>query len=396
MKTLNIGHNYFIVGGSDRVLIETVKLMSSHGHTAIPFCCADEKNLPSEYSKYFPSSISTDGSNPLDIIQYFYNHDAVVKLEYLLDEHPEIEIAHLHIYYGKITTSVLKVLKKRNIKIVQSLHEYKLVCPVYTMQRDGDVCDKCLDGSFYNCIRYRCKDNSFIKSSIVTLESYFSRYMGDVTLIDKFISVSHFHRTIMIKGGVPDSKISVLHNFVDTNVVTKTLKHKGYFLYFGRIEKLKGIDTLIEAFKQSHHRLIIVGDGSYVENMKSKIEHLDNIEYAGFQEGDVLATTIRNCVAVIVPSEWYENCPMNVLEAKAYGKPVLGCDIGGIPELVDDGKDGYIIPVRDSEALVNKLDYLVRDYESLASQSLDNCVINFSDTAHYNKLMAIYDSLLKF
>ncbi|HGY9592875.1 TPA: glycosyltransferase family 4 protein [Vibrio campbellii] len=390
MKTINIGHNYFIVGGSDRVLVETVKLMNDNGHEAIPFCSKNRNTLNTKYEKYFVNSISTIKPNISSLHTFFYNFDAVKKLESLLDMHPDISIAHLHIYYGKITTSILSVLKNRNIKVIQSLHEYKLACPVYTMERNGDVCKMCIKGSFYNCVKYKCKNESFSQSLVMSLESYFSRFMGDRKKIDMFVSVSRFHKEIMIESGISSSKIQVLHNFVDVNSIPYIREHDGYFLYFGRIEKLKGIDTLLSAFSKTKHKLIIVGDGSYKEHLINSIRDISNIEYLGFKSGNELNKIISRAVGVIVPSEWYENCPMNVLEAKAYGKPVIGTCIGGIPELINDGKDGYIIPVKSPDLLAEKVELVFDNFHIFSKNSRTDCEERFSKETYYSKLMTIY------
>lgn len=393
MKTLNIGHNFFVIGGSDRVLIETVKLMNSNGHNAIPFCSIDQRNIKSDYDKYFVKSISTEKPSITSLPSFFYNFDAVEKLKCLLDDNPDIKVAHLHIYYGKITTSILKVLKGRGIKIIQSLHEYKLACPVYTMIRNEQVCRKCIDGDFYNCIINKCKDDSYIKSGIMTLESYFSRAMGDIRNIDTFISVSHFHKKVMVETGIHEDKIKVLHNFVSTKVRHNYKpSHNNYFLYFGRIEKLKGIDTLLEAFVGTEYNLIMAGDGAYSETLSIRLQNIDNISFVGFKSGDDLEKLIDNAIAVVVPSEWYENCPMNILEAKSAGKAVIGSDIGGIPELIEDGQDGYIFPVGDVNKLRTRLHDVLIDFENLSFKALENCQKYFSQDAYYNKLVEIYNS----
>lgn len=393
LKTINIGHNYFIRGGSDRVLVKTVELMNVNGHIAIPFCSSDPRSLPNDYLKYFVNSINTDSSSSFfQKLSFFYNSDAKSKLMELLRIEPDIDVAHLHIYYGKITTSILKPLKDKKIKIIQSLHEYKLACPIYTMERNGNICDLCINGAFYHCAQFKCKNNSLLQSLVMTIESYFSRFMGDIKLIDKFISVSYFHKGIMEEVGIPSDKIEVLHNFVDVSSIEYKPFHSGYFLYFGRIEKLKGIDTLLESFSRISDQLLIVGDGSYVDVVKEKTSNLDNVSFLGFKEGDELQNLIANSIGVIVPSEWYENCPMTILEAKAHGRPVIGTNIGGIPELITNGIDGYIIPCRDTVALRNAIVSVKQHFLSLSHNARIDAENRFSKEAYLQKLLNIYES----
>lgn len=395
MNILQIGHNYHIAGGSDRVLIESKSMLENFGHSVIPFCAVSHRNQPSNYQQYFVNSIDLNAITIKSALSFFYNLEARKKIRMLLNEN-NVDIAHLHIYYGKLTTSILNPLIEKKVPIVQTLHEYKLVCPVYTLERNGVICNDCVSGTFLNCIRYKCKDNSVLKSSVMVLESYISRALGDVSKIDLFLSVSFFHKRIMIQGGIPPEKIEVLYNFVDTEYYIPTYEVGDYYLYFGRIEKLKGIDTLIQAFSQRlEKKLLIVGQGSYVDSLLKSISQLPNISYVGFKSGTELIDIISKCKAVIVPSEWYENCPMNVLEAKALGKPVIGSNIGGIPELINNGKDGLLFEPGSSLELaccLDEIDEQVFAYGKYARLDVEN---RFSKNSHYNKLNMFYQKISK-
>lgn len=391
MKILNIGHNYFVAGGSDRVLIETGLLLEKNGHEVIPFCAENKKNIPSKYLRFFPVSIEFDSLTLSSFFSFFYNFKAKKQLSRLI-EHQEshVDLAHLHIYYGKLTTSILHSLNSKGIPIIQSLHEYKLACPVYTMESKGSVCDACINGNRLPCIIKRCKNDSIAQSFIMAIESSFSRKMGDIRNIDLFLSVSEFHRAIMLKAGVPSDKLRVLHNFVNTDKYKTTETHGGYYLYFGRIEKLKGMDTLINAFRNSNQKLVIVGTGAYLTKVESSISLLDNITYLGFRSGDALIEIIADAKCVIVPSEWYENCPMNLLEAKALSRPVIGANIGGIPELIRDGIDGYIFEPGSVQGLKDAISKVDSQFTSFSKEARKDVMTRFSQEAYYKKLMGFY------
>lgn len=381
-----------MAGGSDRVLIETERMLKDKGYTVIPFCSKNERNLESKYSKFFPSSINTKSKFFNNPISFFYNFEAASKLDALLLEH-DIDIAHLHIYYGKLTCSILSVLNKQKIPIIQTLHEYKLVCPVYTMERGGMVCNECITSSRLKCVTNRCKDGSVIKSSAMALESYISRKLGDISKIDLFLSVSNFHRNIMIQGGIPCEKIEVLYNFIDVNSYIPNFDNEGYFLYFGRIEKLKGIITLVDSFSELNMKLLIVGDGSFAKELVEMIKDISNIDYIGFKDGEELKSIISKSKCVLVPSEWYENCPMNVLEAKSLGKPVIGSNIGGIPELIRDGVDGYLFSPGNVEELkeaVLKVEKYLVPFGKCARLDVEQ---RFSESVYYEKLNSHYKKL---
>lgn len=300
----------------------------------------------------------------------------------------------LHIcifYHGKQTPAILPVLRKRGIPIVHSLHEYKLACPVYTLQRHGKNCELCVQGSLLNSIRHRCKDKSISRSLIMALESKTGRVLGDVRHVDRFICVSDFQREIIGRAGVPQEKLASLHNFIDPANYAVPVSNEGYFLYFGRIEKLKGLQTLVNAFAETGQNLIVAGEGSWKTDLVQKIADLPNISFIGFQSGQRLAKLIQNAGAVVVPSEWYENCPMSVLEAKAYGKPVIGARIGGIPELVRHGVDGFLFEAGNTNDLIGALNGMETvDHDAFAQASRSDAEARFSAASYLDSLMNIY------
>ena len=391
MRILQISHNFHIVGGSDAVFFATSDLLRNAGHEVIPFCMQDRANHPSRWSRYFPRGADTRAAPVRDTLRYFFNAEARDKLRRLLDHVGPVDAAHLHIYHGKQTTAILPVLRKRGIPVLHSLHEYKLACPVHTLQRDGKPCELCVRGSALNCIRHRCKDGSLARSVVMAAEQLTSRILGDVRWVDRFICVSDFQRQIMARAGIPEHKLHTLHNFVDTDAVRAKPGHDGYLLYVGRIETLKGVPTLLQAVAQSGHQLRIAGDGAWRAELERRIAGLANVTYLGFQHGEALRRLIVRAKAVIVPSEWYENCPMSVLEAKALGRPVIGARIGGIPELVSDGSDGFLFKPGNVVDLVRALAALDQaDHAGLSRNARQDAEVRFSHKVYLDALLRHY------
>ena len=389
MRILQVSHNHHVVGGSDRVFFETSKLLEAAGHEVIPFCLSSPKDLPSRWSRYFPKGADSANPRVRDAARYLYNFDARRRLEQLLNDAGPIDIAHLHIYHGKLTPAILPVLKAHGIPIVQTLHEYKLACPVYTMQRHGANCDACVSGSVLNSIRYRCKDGSALKSAVMATEMSLSRLLGDVRLIDSFICVSAFQRNVMIRAGLPDRKLVTLHNFVDCRPAP--CGHDDYLLYLGRIEALKGLPTLLPAVARTGHRLLIVGNGSWVPELRQRIAMLPNVTYLGFRNGAELTKLVSRSKAVVVPSEWHENCPMSVLEAKALGRPVIAARIGGIPELVIDGVDGFLFRPGDVQSICGALRRMDKsNHASLSKNARQDVEKRFTSQVHLKRLLRVY------
>lgn len=396
MKILQVNNNHRIIGGSDSVFFNTLDLLDKSEHNVVPFAASGVGDAPSEFEKYFPEGVVSDKARLQDFPRYIYNRDARSKIASLLNAEGTFDIAHLHIYYGRLTTSIPRELKRRGIPIVQTLHEYKLACPVYKMERNGQVCEDCVTGSAVNVLRHRCKGGSLLGSAAVLAEHYLSRLLGDVRLIDRFICVSEFQLVLMARAGIPESKLVKLHNFVDTNEFRPVDKDQkeNYLLYYGRIEELKGIPTLITAVKQAGMKLKIAGAGRWVDEMQRAIADDGNIEFLGFVSGAPLRELVARAKAVVVPSEWYENCPMAVLEAKATGTPVIGARIGGIPELIQDGTDGFLFIPADVDGLVEAFDRLqASNISDLGHAAHEDVQAHFSPEAHLQKLLSIYENV---
>jgi glycosyltransferase involved in cell wall biosynthesis len=391
MRILQIGHNWRVVGGSDAALLATTRLLEQAGHEVIPFCLSHPDNLPSEHAPFFPRGADTARPRLRDLPRYFWNREAAARLGRLLDAAGPVDVAHLHIYHGKHTPAILPVLRARAIPIVQTLHEYKLACPVYTMQRGGRPCTLCLDGSTLNALRHRCKEGSALKSALMLAEFHLSRLLGDVRLIERFICVSDFQRRVMERAGLPAEKLVTLHNFGLPESPEPAAGHEGYLLHFGRIERLKGLPALLDAVENTRWRLLIAGEGGWREALMRRIAGMENVEYLGFVGGDALRRLVARARAVVVPSQWPENCPMNILEAKALGRPVVAARIGGIPELVRDGIDGLLFRPGDVEDLRRALAENERlGFSQLSRQARRDWEERFSPQAHLRRLLAIY------
>ena len=394
MKILQVSHYHHIRGGSDAVYLATSQMLERAGHTVIPFCMDHPDNQDTPWAQYFPKGADTGAPRLRDTAQYFYNGNARRQLKRLLDQVGPIDVAHLHIYHGKQTPAILPMLRDSGIPILQSLHEYKLACPVYTMQRGNQPCDRCLTGGPIHCVKNRCKDGSLVKSTIMAAEFLASRMLGDVRLVDRFLCVSEFQRQQMQRAGISADKLFTLHNFVAPAGTTPDPTHDNYLLYFGRLEKLKGLSTLLSALKNSNQHLLIAGDGAWRDPMLDRIQDMPNVDYLGFCSGPKLQRLIRRAKAVVVPSEWYENCPMSVLEAFANGRPVIGARIGGIPELIADGQNGFLFTPGNSGELRRCFGRLeVADFSKLSGHASTIAAQRFSADKYETALIDHYAAL---
>ena len=396
---LNVSQNYHVRGGSDRYFFTLAELLRKHGHQVVPFTAASPNNEPSEWENYFPRGADFEHPGAGDLLRFLYSHDAVKSIRQLLKD-TDINLAHFHIYYGKLTASILEVLKRDGIPLIQTLHEYKLTCPVYSHLSNDQICEACEGKHFWRALPKRCNRGSLARTALSVTESYVSKMLGAVKKFDHFISVSHFLRKKMISHGMPEDKISTVHNFVDVSDITPNFSEGDYILYFGRVHRSKGILTLIEAaVPLTDVPIYIVGDGEAMPEVQQIIEQngCKHIHLLGFKQGDELRELIRNSICTVLPSEWYENCPMSVLESYAYGKPVIGADIGGIPELIVDGVDGFLVPSGEPETLRDRLLWMFAHKDDAAEMGRigrHKMETEFNADIHYERIMNVYQQFL--
>ncbi len=409
MKILLIDVYNYNKGGAETVCFNTGKMLEEHGHKVIYFTLKWADNKPSPYSKYFPESKETR-RGPLkqikNMVNYFYHFEAAKKIEQLiLDEKPEI--AHIHLIWGQITPSIFPVLKKYNIPILFTVHDYRIVCPAYTFRNGkGQICEECQGKYFYKCFTNRCCKGSKLMSMVMATEQYFrNKFFNPSQFIDGFIYVSNFAKNIQEKymPAVKSTPNIILYNF-STSIIQKgksTPKDK-YFLFFGRLSYEKGLKTLLTAFKDIPEcKLKVVGTGPKEEELKQFVlkTNMQNVDFLGYKQGKELSDLVYNAYFVVVPSEWYENNPMTIIEAYSVGTPVIGTKIGGIPEIVDDGKTGFQFTsanVEELKAVILKTNNLSNEeYSTISNNTIKFANDNFSPHSYWNKLIGFYSNFLK-
>jgi glycosyltransferase involved in cell wall biosynthesis len=405
MKVL-IAHNwYFEGGGADRVFFDTKRILEKNGHIVIPFSMKDERNYDSEFKDYFVdkidySDIKPNFKNLKTALKMIYSIEAKNKIELLIRK-TKPDIAHLHNIYGRLTPSILYALRKYNIPIVMTLHDYKLLCPSYHMSFNGKTCEDCKGGKFYRAVIKRCHKNSYLASAVYTVESYiYSVLKTYEKCVDIFIAPSQFIRNKFIEFGFPEDKIEFVPNFVDIKFNIQFNRSKDYFLYSGKLLKVKGIFTLLKAVKGIDKAMLyIAGDGELREEVKNYIKEnkLDNVKLLDQLSRDELFKILADALFVVLPSECYENAPLAVLEAFALGKPVIGAKIGGIPEMVIDGETGFLFNPGDHNDLREKIIFFLNNphkVSDLGKKARKKLEMEYNAEVHYQKLMEIYQRIL--
>jgi glycosyltransferase involved in cell wall biosynthesis len=406
MRILAISPNDYIVGGSDRYFVEQCRLLESYGHDVVKFCVASLRNRASSHISYFPRGVDTSGTRPTDALRFIYSSEAARKLTALLNGE-RFDLAHLHIYYGNFTGSILAPLRRAGVPIVQTVHDYKPICPVYSLNCGGEVCEACEGHAFWRATVRRCNRGSLVRSALSTVEAYVTDALGARTSIDRFIAVCEFQADKLVHYGVPADRTRVLRNFIDASQFAPATgaEERTRITYFGRIEESKGVFDLLEAFARLPHglkrgiRLTFAGTGNAAGRLSSRISELAarDVEYLGFVGGDALRSLVRQSICTVIVPHVYENCPMSVLESMALGTPVIGGSIGGIPELIDDGRDGLVVPSMNAASLEAAIDRMLTDpgFVSEAGKvGVAKMHDRFSADVHYEGLMRIYRELL--
>ncbi|KAA3657350.1 MAG: glycosyltransferase family 1 protein [Calditrichaeota bacterium] len=400
---------YFIKGGAERYYFELTKVLEAHGHKVIPFSMQHPENFETEYSDYFVPKIEFNGLSPTqklrqtpDILERIIYSRKAKKAVTKLIEKTKPDIAHLHMIDHQLSPSILHAFRDAGVPVIQTCHQYKLVCPSYRLfvMHKNQICERCIDGDYYHAISQKCLKNSRSASAVVTVESYIHKWMKIYDHIDLFHVPSRFLGEKLIEGGFPKEKI--WHNFYTINLDDYPFhpEYKDYCLYFGRLSEEKGIQTLLRAMQHAKKtKLLVAGDGPYrphLEHLKTELG-LDNVTFLGNKGGTELVDLVQNARFIVVPSEWYDNSPLVIYEAFSMGKPAIVSTMGGMPELVDDGINGFHFEAGNKTELAEKIstlwqdDALVSKFSKNARYKADN---EFSPDAHYKNIIQIYENLV--
>jgi len=285
-----------------------------------------------------------------------YSREAQRKLGRLLQDFRP-DVAHLHCIYHHLSPSILGTMKDAGVPIVMTAHDLKIACPAYKMLNSTGICEKCKGGNLLNVVKHRCVRDSLAASAIVLVESSVHRLLNSYQgKLDKVVVPSRFFMEKFIEWGWPRERFAYIPNYVDSTRFIPGYDSGDYFLYFGRMAPEKGVATLLRAAAAAGVKLKLAGTGPIEAELQALAAGLGgDIEFLGYRSGSELHDLIRQARAVVLPSEWYENAPMSVLESFALGTPVIGAAIGGIPEMVLEGQTGWTYESGNVAALTELL-----------------------------------------
>ncbi|MFH1508437.1 MAG: glycosyltransferase [Candidatus Omnitrophota bacterium] len=391
----------YINGGTERYLFDLREGLGFLGHNVFDFAMSDARNAESIYSDYFVSyrNFGQHKFNPNSFktaLAVIYSLEARNNIELLINKYKP-EVAHLHNIYYHLSTSILKALRKHKIPIVMTLHDYNLICPNHSLFTNNKPCVRCVGGYYYHSVLNRCVKKSYLASFLACCEMYYCKLLNMYKdNIDLFIAPSVFLRNIMIRSGIGKGKIYYLPYAINLDDFKPNFVNGSYVLYLGRITRKKGIFGILESAKVNKGIIFkIAGDGEDLNSCRNyaKKKKLVNVEFLGYLDRAALLTYIRNASFVVVPSLWYEVLGLVIYEAFASGKCVLGANIGGIPELVENGKTGLLFESGSPSDLAVKTDYLIRnpDYAiTLGKNGLAKIKKISDQNAHLETILGLY------
>lgn len=392
MKILLANKFYYRRGGDCIYMLNLEKLLKAHGHEVAVFAMDYPENLDTPWKKFFPKNMS----KLMAFTRPFGSHEVKSTFKKLLDDFRP-DVVHLNNVHTQLSPVMAELAHQRGIKVVWTLHDYKLLCPRYDCLKNGNtICEACFKGDKKACLDNKCMKESKLASFIGFKEATVWNRERLEASTDVFICPSQFMADKMVQGGFSKSKMQTLCNFIDvekckfsptdgtdyTDDVVVLPKKEDYYCFIGRLSHEKGAKTLIEAANQLPYKLVIIGGGPLMDELKS-VAHT-NIEFVGFKQWDDIKQLVGKARFSVIPSEWYENNPLSVIEAQCLGTPVLGANIGGIPELTDyTFSSGNIA---DLKTKIEKMWNLEFDYQQIASDAQHR----YDAETYYDKLINIY------
>jgi glycosyltransferase involved in cell wall biosynthesis len=346
MKVLLVHNFYQQFGGEDAVFHAERKLLAAHNDEVYSY--TRENNEIKQY---------TFGQKARFGFQSIFSRQTRREITDVVNKFVP-DFAYVHNVFPLISPSLYHTLHALRVPVVQVIHNFRFLCPNGWFYTRGAICERCKGGNYLNAIRYRCYRDSYLLSALYSTSLGMNRLAGVMEKIGAFVCLSEFSRSKLREVGVPDTKLFVRPNFIDATTLEPKPGAGTYVLYLGRLSQEKGIGTLLRAFERLPDvALKIVGTGPLESELKAYVHerNLKNVCFHGFAQGAEKDALLRNSLCLVLPSEWYENFPVVALEAYAAAKPVIASNVGSLPYVVEEGRNGFLFEPRNPEDLATKI-----------------------------------------
>ena len=400
MRVLQVNKYFYIRGGAERVFFDTIKGLRERGHSVSEFSMDDPRNFESKFSSYFMSQLcELRMAMPL-IMQWkvfwhlFYSHEVVKKLTMLVQAE-EPEVAHLHNVYHHLSAAVFGTLKRSRVPIVLTLHDVFPLCPNHSLLNGETLGENLFKNKLYNCVRYKCIDGRFLPSLAGTLEAYYYRLRGIWKMVSLYICPSEFMKNKMVEYGFPAEKMRVVRNPFELAPTHAPLGNK--IVYLGRVHFEKGIKVFMKALPElRNYPVVVAGSGPEERWVQNYIRenNLTNVERRGWVGGEAWQAVMNEARVIVVPSIFFENCSISILEALSNGRLVVASDRGGNPELVIDGKTGFLAKPEDpadlARVIKKAMELSPEQVNVITAAGRELVAKNHNPELYFKELLAIY------
>ena len=400
MRILHVNKFLYRRGGAEGYMLDLASRQSSSGHDVAFFSTRHPQNESSPYERHFPEYIElnpppaswTDRARAAARI--LYSRSAEVGFARVLDLHRP-DVVHLHNIYHHLSPSVLRPLRARRIPSVMTLHDFKLACPTHRFMANGQVCEACVPRRFFMASLKRCHEGSFSMSTLNGIELAAHTVFRMYDPVDLFVCPSRFMMAKMAAAHVFPRRLRWVPNFVDASTIDPKRAPGGGVVYAGRLSEEKGVETLVRAAPHVDAAIDIVGDGpdrAALERLAANVG-ATRVSFRGHVSRNEVLDAVRGAAVAVMPSRGYENAPMGILEAFACGVPVVGTAHGGIPELIEPGVTGDLVPPGDPAALATSVGRYVGDPAAAFAQGREARRVvgtEFSPDEHLARLERVY------
>lgn len=410
MRVIVANYRYFIAGGPEKYMFKFMDAAREMGIEVIPFSVNNPQNEHTSYSKYFAKPRSkqlmfadtekTLGNLAGMIRATIWNFDAENKLRQLIRDTKPDAVYILH-EINHLSPSIIRAAKKENIRVVHRISDFFMFCAKYDFLCGDKICEACLHGNYTKAIQNKCVKGSISGTLLRVFAMKLYRAVHIFDEVDHFICTCEFSKAKMIEGGIPSEKISCVPTFIDTDKILPCYGDDKYFLFLGRMAHQKGAIYAIEAMnylKNTDYVLKITGQISESAEDQSiwkyiQENHLENkIVFTGFKHGKELEQLISRATGVVCPAIWYENMPNTVIEAYAYGKPVIASKVGSLAEIVVDNETGLLFEMGQSKDLAQKMLQFVNDgslSSALGKNARIKCEKEYNVKSHMEHVIKI-------
>ncbi|MCI8725931.1 MAG: glycosyltransferase family 4 protein [Hungatella sp.] len=409
MKVIVANYRFFVAGGPERYMFNFMAAAHKRGIQVIPFSVRNPENEWSEYESYFakPRADALMYADTKHSLKNMYgifravvwNFDAQKRLKALIRETKPDAIYILH-EINHLSPSIIRTAKKEGIRVIHRISDFFMFCARYDFLCGDEICQACHKGQYGKAIRKRCVKGSRAATILRVFAMKLYQWNKVFDDVDLFITPSAFTREKLIEGGVADDRIVHIPTFIDSQKVTPCYSHEPYFLFSGRVAKQKGTIYAIQAMnrlKNSGYVLKITGTLSGTKEDEALRQYIndnhleDKIVFTGFLKGKELEELIAHAACIVCPAIWYENMPNTVLEAYAYGKPVVASRLGSLTEIVEDKKTGFLFEPKNSHELSEILKRFMDDEtlsEQMGREARKKCEREFGEDMHMKRVIS--------